>query len=527
MKLPVLRLHSPALRWVVLGTFLLAIPSHLRPDNFIVDDGYFYPQIARFIAAGKGSTFNGILPTNGYHPLWMFVCVLAASITRNSAALVQILTSIQDVLLLACLVALVLVARHARMRGGVLACAPLLFMGMVLGIWRLLETNLALALQVAVLLLIVPVLPRVYEATPRWRSPLVGLLLGLAMLARLDLIFFALTVLGYQLFRRGDVTRGMRDRLRSTSGEAALAALVVVPYLLWNLSTFHHLLPISGAIKSTFPHPHRWAIATFTYPVFGAVAINATLLFKRRKTCFDAMCLLATAATALEMAYALSFGELAPWYLTTGYLCVSLCVLWVFDGITRILPVVTRTEWPLAAAVLLAFFTLASLRLFSNFSYTRLIQRRVTFHGSYVEPKRALANRLAETLPQGSRIFTFDAPGGIAFYSGMSVLPADGLVSDYAYNFDVVREGFARYAAERHIDYFLAPYLEPNQRYDRLSLSGTGAANGQTMSIAAPLTRKPAGSVTLSDAELLFRFRDPNPEIQARYPLVGVWRIVH
>ncbi len=526
MRLPSLRLRSSPLAWVIFGTCLLAVPFHLRPDNFIVDDGYFYPQIARYIAAGQGSTFNGILPTNGYHPLWMFVCVLAASVTRNSSALVQILSAIQDLLLLACLAVLVKVAQHARMRGGVLACAPLLFLSMVLGIWRLLETDLALALQVAVLLVAVPALPRVYQAVRRWRSPLLGLLLGLAMLARLDLIFLAMVIVGYRLTRR-DTGRGLRERIFSVSLEAVIAALVVVPYLLWNLFTFHHLLPISGAIKSTFPHPHRWAMAPFLYPVFAAVAANATLLFQRGKTPFKTICLLTAAATALEVSYALTFGELAPWYLTTGYLSVSLCVLWVFDAITRRLPRIARTEGPLAAALLLAFFTLASLRLFSNFSYTRFMQGRVRFHGSYVEPKRALAKKLSETLPGGSRIFIFDAPGGVAFRSGMSVIPSDGLVSDYAYNFDIVREGFLRYTADRQIDYFIAPYLEPGQHYDRLSLSGTGTTAGQTMRIEAPLTRRPAGSVSLTDATLLFRFRDPNPEIQARYPVVGVWRLVH
>jgi hypothetical protein len=37
------------------------------------DDAFFYLAIARNFASGKGSSFDGIHPTNGYHPLWMFV----------------------------------------------------------------------------------------------------------------------------------------------------------------------------------------------------------------------------------------------------------------------------------------------------------------------------------------------------------------------------------------------------------------------------------------------------------------------
>ena len=35
------------------------------------DDAYYYYIIAENVAAGHGSTFDGLAPTNGYHPLWM------------------------------------------------------------------------------------------------------------------------------------------------------------------------------------------------------------------------------------------------------------------------------------------------------------------------------------------------------------------------------------------------------------------------------------------------------------------------
>ena len=71
------RPHTHIPLWpIVAGTALLAMPFHLRPENFIVDDGYFYPQIARHIVHHQGSTFNGIMLTNGYHPLWMVLCVI-------------------------------------------------------------------------------------------------------------------------------------------------------------------------------------------------------------------------------------------------------------------------------------------------------------------------------------------------------------------------------------------------------------------------------------------------------------------
>ena len=40
--------------------------------NFVQDDFFYYLKVASNVASGNGSTFNGIVPTNGYHPLWMW-----------------------------------------------------------------------------------------------------------------------------------------------------------------------------------------------------------------------------------------------------------------------------------------------------------------------------------------------------------------------------------------------------------------------------------------------------------------------
>ncbi len=46
------------------------------PNNwFTRDDAYYYFKVAQNISEGQGSTLDGINPTNGYHPLWMMVCV--------------------------------------------------------------------------------------------------------------------------------------------------------------------------------------------------------------------------------------------------------------------------------------------------------------------------------------------------------------------------------------------------------------------------------------------------------------------
>lgn len=73
------------LHWFEISLVTIIMAVHLyaafsAPHNFsmrwfIRDDAYYYFKVAQNIAEGHGSTFDGFNPSNGYHPLWMVVCV--------------------------------------------------------------------------------------------------------------------------------------------------------------------------------------------------------------------------------------------------------------------------------------------------------------------------------------------------------------------------------------------------------------------------------------------------------------------
>jgi len=49
---------------------------------FTRDDAYYYFKVAQNISEGHGSSFDGINTANGYHPLWMLVCIPIFALAR-------------------------------------------------------------------------------------------------------------------------------------------------------------------------------------------------------------------------------------------------------------------------------------------------------------------------------------------------------------------------------------------------------------------------------------------------------------
>lgn len=60
--------------------------SFSKPDTllnwYLTDDAFYYFKTAQNITEGAGITFDGIAPTNGFHPLWMLVCVPVFALAR-------------------------------------------------------------------------------------------------------------------------------------------------------------------------------------------------------------------------------------------------------------------------------------------------------------------------------------------------------------------------------------------------------------------------------------------------------------
>ncbi|MBM4043131.1 MAG: hypothetical protein FJ290_31970, partial [Planctomycetes bacterium] len=69
--------------------FLAAASEHALV-RVVPDDAYYYFKVARNVVAGQGATFDGIHPTNGYHPLWMGMLVPVAGVVKDPLLFVRV-----------------------------------------------------------------------------------------------------------------------------------------------------------------------------------------------------------------------------------------------------------------------------------------------------------------------------------------------------------------------------------------------------------------------------------------------------
>ena len=87
------------LMWVgaIGSSFALAFrPIPLLFEYPMVEDGYLALSIARNIGIGHGVTYDGHTPTNGFQPLWVFLCSPLFSIVDGDRELgVRLVTGLQ------------------------------------------------------------------------------------------------------------------------------------------------------------------------------------------------------------------------------------------------------------------------------------------------------------------------------------------------------------------------------------------------------------------------------------------------
>jgi len=423
-----------------------------RIINCLLDDSFYYLQVARHVAAGHGSTFDGIEPTNGYHPLWMWMLVPVCAATQGdpewSLRIALLVTGAVGVALL-----LQLCSVLVREAGPWSAALGLVLFAWPRFFWQtadLLESSLLLFLQ----FLLFSRLCADGEPGGRSRPFVTGLLLGLICLTRLDSVFLLLAWVGYaawEAVRRPSNRGRLPSRDLISIGTTLIVVLVIVsPYLLWNLARFGHVVPIAGAMKSSFPRvsPHwawLWTFPDFNLLLLLGAGFAASALRPSASRMVRTLGVFGLTAV-FQMAYLVLFVDwgVDRWYFTPLIPVALVGLPWLTRGLVTALARRPRLAWAALALALLA----------GGAAQARALHVRDT---RCLSATAELARWAGAHLPRGSVVAATDT-GVFAWFSELTTINLDGVINNWRYR-DALRSGrLHSYLRERGVGYILDQY---------------------------------------------------------------------
>ncbi len=173
---------------------------------FIRDDAYYYFKIAQNISMGLGSTMDGIHLTNGYHPLWMLICIPIFALARFDLILpLRVLLIVMSLLSVSTAIILyrLLSATVSRLTG---ALAAIYWVFSPFVVWSYYRQGLESGIGLFCTMLF---LYMVYKFEQKWRKTqsniqqiaALGFVAALVAFSRLDLAFFTIIAGIWIVFR--------------------------------------------------------------------------------------------------------------------------------------------------------------------------------------------------------------------------------------------------------------------------------------------------------------------------------------
>lgn len=508
------------------------LPFHLNPDAFLADDAYFYLHVADNIRQGQGSTFHGITQTNGYHPLWMWCCTVGAfAASGDKPFLLQLMGAVQDLLFLASLFLLWKCAQRLRLSFisvGILSLALVLTL---VGGLRIFEAPLALALQLAILILFL----RNLNSPSHLQLGLLGIAMGLCMLARMDTVFFCAVV----WFCLLPTLLKEQTRMAPILSLTLPPCLMLIPFLTYSYLTFGHIVPISGVIKTSLPISFAFA----KLGMHGAPAVLLAVILgicaflsdrtKENRYIFGIL----TLSVTLHALYIGSLSIGSQWYFTTAYITIALSLMQIFTSLYESMSAFHKWlgatfRWICGAAILTTFAFFLSISFLKTQYYFSIGlvasgQESLTAHPAEKPLAKQLAERLKSNFPKDTAFFIFDYPGMVAYYSDMKIIPLDGLMNDFAYNDELANLGITKYAQTHDISHLILPVVSKQQKPYRGAFLWVWSDDDKIMNVEffTPIGRRPAGKISLSNDAQIFRMPNPVVPNQRDFPEIALYKL--
>jgi hypothetical protein len=423
------------------------------------DDAFYYFGVARHIAQGDGSTFNGIDLTNGYHPLWLLLLVPIFAVFEEHAALVAV-SILSAVLFLASAQLLDRIGRLInRPMAMVISSIPLMVAGATgPAYWfRGMETGLLLLSLLGLTCFFLQTRGLRFDTLDLRRCVLLGALISCILLSRLDAAFFlAVLACWLMISWRHHPWRVLWRKLLAVG---AVPMVISGLYLTLNQLMFSTALPVSGQAKSLGGGVNGYDFVQFAgAPVlFGhstwlgllvVIAVPTSMLWSRNDKVLAELSTLAAlvlAGTLLMIGYfsLTSSWQLWPWYFYAAPLAFALAG----PGL------INKTGWPdcklrwLTMIALLIGLAVVGLRSTAYLSGSDA--------NGYVAKAAGVAADIDSRIRPGAAVAVGDRAGSLGYHLEAPMVHLEGLVENADYLDSLRRGQVSKFLNNRQVEVYV------------------------------------------------------------------------
>lgn len=441
---PSLNSNTFASRILLLGWSVMAISTcylGYHKDIF-VDDSYYYllPAINK-IKLGY-YTFDGINPTNGFHPLymWFLTALLYPFGGLIDDPFFSYFTTVIATTLMLIGVPTYLYSRKSPMTIPILLSIIFCHMASQGIAFQGMETTM-----VAVLF------PLLVFLKDKGHNREFSVVLALLCLSRLDLTIFFCAPLAISLYFEKNKHLLNKERFLFVVRIFLPAVVAIGLYMLSNVYNFGNPKPISGNLKSSFPHVHvqlqlLQSVNLYAILMLSILSIGYLTLFRKNEKNTSFLIALSCAAILMVMNFVLFqkwAKSITTWYFFTPLLLSS----FVFSVCGVHLSQRLKID-----KMVIPLFALVSL----FFSYKII---GVANTASFFDARREPVIQFLADQPK-EKIFAYTDNGKFSYWSGKQIINLDGLINNFEYQEYLRDKNLSAYFKLKNVDYVMGGYFK-------------------------------------------------------------------
>jgi hypothetical protein len=332
----------------ILFIFNLAwLPIPMIIDHILYEDFYYYLKVAQNISIGAGVTLDGEAITNGFHPLWMIVCIIAQTISTPLNA-VYIVLSFASLLHIG-QVYLVFKILKLTCKKEIAHFTALFY----LFNYRIIACNLCgLETPIAAFLILIVIyfiikhiqLNQIFDIGS---SIKLGILLGLSVLGRFDLLLFVGAVISL-IILDSNFGSNFKKRFFMVSTISISIFILLLPWFIWSILNSGTLLPNS--------HTALKVIAFKSFSLESSLVENIYLLIRK------------VFSTAWWLTDTANLLGLWPIVFPYNYITISTILIFLLLTIVIYITWFTRTKKRILFRSILIIYAIGHLTYYSLFA---------------------------------------------------------------------------------------------------------------------------------------------------------------